>query len=826
MPDDVICFFDVKNANDFNVLLKDQPIFTPLEDLFLFGELKNDILLLNKLGSTKAELLSDLQNKNFLAGAFASGQNAVDYLFLLQLSEAGKIRLSEFLPELDDEKPTAIHHKFERTDIYELSYKIHGLKIAVAKVQGILIISTSTVLVENSILQLKTGNPVTGNKAFKDVYDKIDKKRNYSFYINIEQLADYFSVFSTNDKYNEIMQLKDYVSWMGLGLEFKDSGILMNGYASANGESANLSLNNYSGEFNVDMHEAVPSNTVALFRINSKQLTENIALKFPDEKINRNYFDFWSPWMGEQLIFGISETLNQQYMKKAFLIIPATDQKLAADKLKYCTLSDSLKYNGYRIMELAAGDIVSGISGVKYPEKVFACWYKNNLILTFEKLQLETIIESIENGESLKDDKDYDIFKSEISTSFNNSIYINLSKSEHLIKSFISDKMIDSVSKKFDLLQKYSMMEIQFSNNKNIVLVNGFIRYNAVPKRKGGGLWKAEMDHVAEAGPFTVFNQLTKQKNIIVQDTAHQMYLFSANGEILWKQVLNSKIMGGLNEVDFYGNNKNQLLFNTADAIYLLDMNGNPVEGFPITLTSRTTNPLSVLMNRKNDYQMFVACENENIYGFYKDGKPISGWNPLKNAGQVEWPLFEIRGKDEYIAYINNSGVQVKKQNGNAVKSLLLPNKTIALNNSNNLNYLLDDKGNVAIIDQDLIIDITKGSDKFITGNFARVNAGDTLDIIVLEDGYFKAKTISGKSIFVAEAGIEFQKVITSTFGGEDFYGMASEGKIILFSDNGKLLENFPLRGSEKFLVDDLTSNGDKMLITLIGNMVIAYRIQ
>ena len=54
---------------------------------------------------------------------------------------------------------------------------------------------------------------------------------------------------------------------------------LLNGYASANGASGDLSLNNYSGEFNVDIHEAVPSNTVVLFRINSKQLTENIALK-------------------------------------------------------------------------------------------------------------------------------------------------------------------------------------------------------------------------------------------------------------------------------------------------------------------------------------------------------------------------------------------------------------------------------------------------------------------------------------------------------------------------------------------------------------------
>ncbi|MFI5171458.1 MAG: hypothetical protein ACHQFW_03665 [Chitinophagales bacterium] len=826
MPQDVVCFFDVKNAGDFYSLLTDNTVFEELERLDIFAELKNDFQLLTRVGTTKAELLSDLQNENIIAGAFASGEHAIDYLFLIQLSEAKNLKLSEFLPLLNEEKPVATQHKFERIDIYELSYKIHNAKISFAKVQGIFIFSTSTVMVENAILQLKKGTPVTESEGFKDVYDRMDKKKNYSFYVNVSQLSEYLSMFSTNDKYGEMVKLKGSASWLALTLDFKETGILLNGYASVKSASGELDLGNYAGEFTTDMNDVVPANTVVLYRINAEQLTENIASRFSSEKTNREYFDYWAPWMGQELIFGISESLDKQFMKKAYLIIPAMDQKLATTKLKYCVKNDSLIYREHVMMQINAEEIISGISGVDFPQIAFAAWVNNDLIITLEIIQLKNMIDAVENGEILKQDQDYAGFKTELSSSFNNSVYIDLSKSEQIIKSFVSDKLIDSVEKKFDLVQKFSTFEIQFSHNKNIELVNGFLRYRSAPQRKSGGLWKLQVDYMIEAGPFTVYNLIARQKNIIVQDTAHQLYLISANGDIIWKHQLTKKLAGVVHEVDFYGNNNSQILFSTSDGIYLLDMNGNPVEGFPITLTSATTNPLAVLMNTKNDYRMFVACSNDNIYGFYKDGKPIPGWNPMKNSGYIEWPLFAIRGKEEYIVYLNSRGFQVNKESGRHVSSISLDNKIIAIDNNGPLSFIMDAKGEVVIVDHDLKTKTISASDKFITGNFAKVNIDDTLDVLLLEDGYFKAKTMLGRTLFVAEVENGFNKIATTTFNGQDFYGLAGNGKVVLFSNDGQVAENFPVPGSENIVIDDLTLSGDKMLITVIDNMVIAYRIK
>ena len=56
-------------------------------------------------------------------------------------------------------------------------------------------------------------------------YNNAAKKAGYSFYLNTDQLGNYLSLFSTNDKYASIMQLSRFVSWMGFEFEFGEAGL-------------------------------------------------------------------------------------------------------------------------------------------------------------------------------------------------------------------------------------------------------------------------------------------------------------------------------------------------------------------------------------------------------------------------------------------------------------------------------------------------------------------------------------------------------------------------------------------------------------------------
>ncbi len=828
MPQDVLCFFDVKNIDAFDPVKQENVIINELSNLQIVGSLQQNFDLFNKVCGTKAELLSDILNQNFLAGAFPGGKNTIEYLFLLQLDEAAKIKLNQFIPEYNDEMPTVSNHKFEKTEIYEFYYSKNKMRISVTKEAGVFIFSTSTVLVENAVKQLKQGNPVTENNGFKEVYNHIDKKAGFVFYLNTEQLSNYLSGFAPNEKYAVVMQMQKYNSWIGAELHIAEAGIAINGYASAKNNSSALQLSEYTGEYAIDMHPVIPANTVVLYRINADNLIENLAAEFTNEKLNRDFFDYWAPWMKNNLLIGISESLDKNFLNKTFLIIPANDKLLATNKLKYAIISDTIVYRDNIIMELKAGDLISGIAKVKFPEINYAAWYQNDLIITTEIAQLRNMLDAAENGETLAEDGEYNEFKNNISSSFNTSVYLNLSKAEQIIGSFISDKNRDSLEQNFNLLQKFPKLEIQFSNSKQIYLINGFLSYNAAPKRKNGVLWKLQVDYPIESGPYTVFNQVTNQKSIIVQDTAHQMYLISANGDVLWKQQLPNKISDAVHEVDFYGNDKTQILFNTPDAIYLMDMNGNAVEGFPITLTSKITNPITVLMNAKNDYRMYVACNNDNIYGFYKDGKPIPGWNPQNGTGTVTQPLFSVKDNNaDAIAFINNTSIQVRKSNGKANRSIPIKGNVVSIAKESNATYFMLSTGDIIKVDAQLNSNTTSYTGNYITGNFADINADDTTDIIMIDDGYFKAKTISGKSLFVAEIDSIYKKTIRYHFKNTDYFGVASSSNIIiLFSSDGKVYDGFPVKGSANFVIDDITKNGDKMLVTIANNTLYTYRIK
>ena len=829
MPNDVLCFFDIKKANDFSIVLNQNEIFGALNQTSMIGTLQTDFNLYAGVLSTNPELLSDLLNSRVVAGAFTTGNTNIDYLILLQLDEAAKLNIKNFKPVINQQNPEVNTHTFERALIYELSYKGTDTAFSFALENGIFIFSTTSVLVENAILQLKKGNPVTENEGFQDVFSNLNSatNNNYSFYINTAQMADYFSMFSTNEKYASIMQMKNYVSWIGLQPELKANGIALNGYASAKGEKTTLSLGQYNGQFATDMHPAVPDNVAVLYRINTTQLSENFAAKLKDERMNREFFDYWSPWMGESLIVGLSETLDGNLGKRAFVIIPAVDMQLAKNKLKYAVVSDTLNYKGVGISSFNCFEMAEKLSGMQLPETCFGFWQNDALVIAFDYLQITNMIDAATGNRGLSNNAKYVDFKKEISASFNTSVYLDLARSEKILTGFISDKHIDSLSANLQLLQQFSQLELQFTQNKNVYLVNGFVHFESNPEKSSGSLWKLNLDAPIQSGPFCVYNDVSRQHCVLLQDTANQLIQISLNGDVQWKLSLDSKILSDIHEVDFYNNDKTQFVFNTQNAIYLVDAQGEAVEGFPITLTTRINNAIAVIDKDKENYKMFVACENGNIYGYYKDGKPIGGWNPFKGSGNVVSRVFALQTKgNQVFGFVNEKGIQLKKENGNSLQVIPLKSGFADMVQTGNQVGVIDQMGNITIVDSLLQGQSIPGKGASGKQLILDVQHDDTLDIIYFDETDFKANSILGNNIFVTEAALAVDGPVKYTEGLNTYFGYNTlDNRLFLFNTDGKLINGFPIEGSANTTIRTISSNGDKMLITVIGNAVLAYRI-
>ena len=68
--------------------------------------------------------------------------------------------------------------------------------------------------------------------------------------------------------------------------------------------------------------------------------------------------------------------------------------------------------------------------------------------------------------------------------------------------------------------------------------------------------------------------------DIAIQDQDHVLYLYSNTGKLFWKKQLAGKIIGPIQQVDLYKNNRLQMAFRTQDKLIVLDRNGKIVKPF------------------------------------------------------------------------------------------------------------------------------------------------------------------------------------------------------------------------------------------------------
>ena len=225
------------------------------------------------------------------------------------------------------------------------------------------------------------------------------------------------------------------------------------------------------------------------------------------------------------------------------------------------------------------------------------------------------------------------------------------------------DEMIDLFAKNQSLLFNSSFLEfcggVKWNVNKydNRVYYGISLYQNNKQKTNKNVLWKLPLKDIVW-GPYAVKNHRTNTRDIVVQDSAYVLYYIGANGKLKWTKSIESKIKGAPSQIDIYKNNKFQLLFNSNKLIYLIDILGNDVDGFPIFLPHQATNQVVAFDYDKNkNYRFLISLNNSKIYNYNVDGEQVSGWLTPNLTSNVMMPIthFAINGLD-YIMIIDESG--------------------------------------------------------------------------------------------------------------------------------------------------------------------------
>jgi len=135
---------------------------------------------------------------------------------------------------------------------------------------------------------------------------------------------------------------------------------------------------------------------------------------------------------------------------------------------------------------------------------------------------------------------------------------------------------------------------------------------------------------------------------------------------LVWSVAVGGALLGGVEEVDLYRNNKYQCAFATTEGLHVIDVLGREVKGFPIEPTSGVSAWLLADYDRSEQYRFLVATPNGMVLNYRGEGERTPGWN-FKPTGEAIAHLAHLRigSKDYLFAGQTDGHVRLLSRTGN-----------------------------------------------------------------------------------------------------------------------------------------------------------------
>ena len=298
---------------------------------------------------------------------------------------------------------------------------------------------------------------------------------------------------------------------------------------------------------------------------------------------------------------------------------------------------------------------------------------------------------------------------------------------------------------------------------------------------------------------------------------------------------IDEEIVGEVQQVDRYKNDKLQYVFTTSKKIHQIDRKGRYVSGYPIELKAPVTKGIVVFDYDKNrDYRMLVT-QGRNLHNFGIDGRLVKGWKfkSKKSDLAVSPNLIQIKGKD-YIVTSHKSGkIRVLNRKGEdriQLKNQLPSEATNHLvwdNNALSSSGVLASDTNGTVYFVKLADELETFAIKAFEGefnlNYQDFDGDEVIDFVVHNENKIQVYK-NNKKLILEVADIEFKPA----YGVESFnlpegqkiniVADKNQRKIFGFDQTGELLNSFPIDGSSPSLVADLDGNGSYDLV--VGDQI------
>ena len=476
-------------------------------------------------------------------------------------------------------------------------------------IDNILFYSNNKMLVTDAIRTAKNNDNLLSNILFFNSYKTINNTVDINLMINYNNLFESIGIIRKNR-----LKISKFSEWSAMDVKIKNDVILANGLSVFDNSISNFTdiFKNQRAQ-DLDILNIIPDNTTQLFAItfnnqNKLYIKKNKLLQNSNKfwsweknresisrEYNLNYNEFINEINNEAGIFNTSASLNNKNNYTYF----KTKESIRSTSLLQNIIISYSKYKNFRINKIIDNQLTANLFGNLFnTNNSFFIVINEYLIFGESQSSLEYIIDNYVAKNTLSRKTSFKRLSKYISNDANIFFYLNPGKiAETLHNSLINS---ESISYDTDSIIKFTAFTVQMNTTNSGAFHNICLLYDDHYIESLKEEWYYTLDTNSRINPSFVNNHFTNKKIILIQDSINNLIALNSLGKKIWNKQIGNKILGNINYIDFYKNNKFQALFNTANQLYLIDRNGNFVDGFPKNLPMTTSMGHSLFDYNKN----------------------------------------------------------------------------------------------------------------------------------------------------------------------------------------------------------------------------------
>lgn len=630
-------------------------------------------------------------SKDLLVSAHVTRKDDFDFIYYLSGSRNLLDPLSQF-PKLKGYRYS--ERELNDVRIHELSLQKHTFSWVL--IRDVWVGSFTPFLIEDVIRTYK------GKANFTSANPEVRKLPRISgdagnVYIQLKNFADWFSVFVPGNE-------KSYALGKSSLLDIKsmENNLVFNGFSLDSLAYPDYLLSIFRNQSPVafSLKKYVPNRTVLFtsYGINDGAMFSHALERFVGthrphlrDSLNKLSAGLGFKWndlyaqVANEIGLCQIEGVESQHLAKILMIetkapelwikhLNTVSEKFSTDTVFHERFSDYTirEIPAYRFPEKLLWPLVQGF------EHTFYTAQGNTIFMGDNLEELKYFLEDIEQDDIWGKSVSKNQFLESTLLESNVSVFINTPRIWNVLLPRLNPRWRNFVKENQPLLQAVQMSAFQFSHLNNTYYTNVTINHGkAKPEVAFASSARRNVTHFSEAihRLHAVRSHVSRADEILIQDSLNDISLVSMEGKVMWKLPIGDQITSDIQQVDFYNNGKLQYIFSTHDAIHIIDRLGNYVPPYPLHLSGKDIQHLSVVdYDRSKKYRFLVSEHDGKLWMFDKSGNNLEGWTPRDAGGPLMAPPMHhrIKGRDFILAIRKDGLVHLYNRRGEMMKNFPL----------------------------------------------------------------------------------------------------------------------------------------------------------